>query len=162
MKPLLIAILGVFGTPAFPFAVDDFRSGMTVEELQTYATRRGLDFRTMEGGNGSQQHFIGKLSNFAIDGQFTSCQGVVVAYRRTIDPDIAYANLAEEMLRRHGQPKVALERLPVHQRPGVFGAELKMSWYSGVDRITLGVSPELRDGQEIGRASCRERVFRAV
>lgn len=101
----------------------------------------------MEGANRSQQHFIGKFSDFAIDGQFTSCQGVVVAYHRTIDPDIAYANLAEEMLKRHGQPKVALERLPVHQRSGVYAANLKMSWYSGVDRITLGVTPELRDGQ---------------
>lgn len=147
MKYVLLAALVALASPAHSFNVDGFRSGMTVDELKSYATRQGLDFRTSEGALGSYRHIIGNLSTYSIEGSFSSCNGLVFAYYRNVEADVAYANLAEDMLKRYGQPKVWLDRLPVYQRPGVTGSSLKLTWYVQGDRITLEMTPELRDGQ---------------
>lgn len=147
MKLLLLTALAAFAIPAQAFNVDGFRSGMTVEELKNFAARQQLDFRSLESAFGSYQHIIGTFSTFSIVGSFSSCNGIVFAYHRTIDPDVAHSNLAEDLLKRYGQPKVSLERLQVHQRPGVMGSSLKLTWYAAADRIALEMTPELRDGQ---------------
>jgi len=115
MKLLLLAVLAALAIPAHAFNVDGFRSGMTLEELKTYAARQQLDFKSTESAFGSYQHIIGTFSSFSIVGSFSSCNGIVFAYHRTIDPDVAHPNLAEDLLKRYGQPKVSLERLQVHE-----------------------------------------------
>lgn len=147
MKHFIFLILCTLTPPALSFNIDGFQSGMTVEELKGYALRQNLDFRTIEHSQKSFKHLVGNFKKYEIQGAFISCQGLVVAYEKTIDPEIAHANIAEAMLKQHGQPKFTLERTPIYQRPGLYGTTLKLSWYTGSDRITLSENPELRDGQ---------------
>ncbi|MFL9669745.1 hypothetical protein WIX39_022570 [Variovorax sp. AB1(2024)] len=143
MKLLACTLAVLFATSAHAFNVDGIRSGMSVQELSTHATRQGWQLKSGDGLN----YIMGKLDQQQIDSSLTVCNGIVVNYYRSIDPDVDYTNVLSDMLDKYGQPTVVVRRLPVYQAPGQYIPEVFLKWYSQGDRISLSTSPESRDGQ---------------
>jgi len=140
--PLLILIALFVAAPAGAFNVDGVRSGMTTEELVNHGARLGLEVKSGDGLN----YLMGKLSQYQIEGSFVVCNGRVVSYSKSVDFDADYANLAMDMIRRYGQPRVAATRMPLVQSTATI-PQVAMTWLENEDRIELSFSPEVRDGK---------------